>query len=546
MREIFIRPILLGAALLLTPAAIFGAEKPPRPVAAAAVSTAPVTLGGETVLVLRSRLLSLSAEERAQRVSQRIKRLAADAATDPAAIKVVEEDAVSDIAIGDFVIMSVTDNDAALAGVTRAALAKENADMIRSAVATYKRTYNLKSLAIGLLFAVLVTLAFVFLLKMISAAYAKADKKFDEWAPSRIKGVKLQQVELLPAARITEFLSWLLGALRVAVVLLLIYIYLPIVFSFFPWTKGLADKLFGYVLHPLTSLLKAVLGYIPNLIFVAITLFCVHYFLRMVAVVVREIKAGRITFPGFYPDWAQPTFQIVRFIVWAFSLVIIFPYLPGSDSPAFKGVSVFLGVLFSLGSTSAIANAVAGIILTYMRPFKLGDRVKIVDTVGEVIEKGLLVTRVKTIKNLYVTIPNAMVLGSHIVNYSSLSEEKGIILNTTVTIGYDVPWKKVHELLISAASSAENVMQDPKPFVLQTALNDYNVAYELNAYTDAPESMAKTYSDIHANIQDRFAEAGVEILSPAFAALRDANGPVLPNAPADGRKPGFRLSPPAA
>ncbi len=496
-----------------------------------AVSTASVMLSGDTVLVLRSRLLSLSAQERAQRVSERIKKLAMNRFAEIDKITVTEGESTSDIALDDYVIMSVTDKDAKVAGVTRQELAVANAALIKDAVHRYRKTYNMKSLGLGLFFALLSTAFFVFLFKGITKAYLAASAKMKSWAPTAVKGIKLQQFELLPAEDVISFLEGILKAVRVLLSLLLLYIFLPILFSFFPWTKGYADKLFGYVLHPVASLLKSFFGYIPDLIFVGITVTCVHYFLKLIGTIAREVQRERISFAGFYPDWAMPTFQIFRFVSWAFSLVIIFPYLPGSDSPAFKGVSVFLGVLFSLGSTSAIANAVAGIILTYMRPFKLGDRVKIVDTVGDVIEKGLLVTRVKTIKNVYITVPNAMVLGSHIINYSSLSDNEGLILNTSVTIGYDVPWQKVHELMISAAKASEGVLPEPAPFVLQTALNDYNVAYELNAYTDKPEIMAKIYSSMHQNMQDKFAEAGVEILSPAFASLRDGNAAMLPVPP---------------
>ncbi|HBE88537.1 MAG TPA: mechanosensitive ion channel protein [Elusimicrobia bacterium] len=401
-----------------------------------------------------------------------------------------------------------------------------------SASAAWTLPAGAASLAAAIAMAALVTALFVYLLKLLSRLHVYAELRLSAWAASAVKGVKLQQVQLLTAERITEWLIFLLNALRVLLTLVLIYFYLPILFSFFPWTRGLAGELFGYVLRPLKELTLSFLGYIPDMIFVAVTVVCVHYFLRFLYTITREVARGRVVFKGFYPDWAVPTFQIARFIIWAFTLVIIFPYLPGSDSPAFKGVSVFLGVLFSLGSSSAIANAVAGIIITYMRPFKRGDRVKIVDTVGNVMEKTLLVTRVKTVKNEHVTIPNALVLGSHIVNYTAQAEGESLILHTSVTIGYDVPWRKVHELLVASARAAEGVSAEPAPFVYQTALNDFHVSYELNAYAEKADGMAAVYSSLHQNIQDKFAEAGVEILSPAYSALRGGRGPVLPPKPA--------------
>jgi small-conductance mechanosensitive channel len=216
-------------------------------------------------------------------------------------------------------------------------------------------------------------------------------------------------------------------------------------------------------------------------------------------------------------------------MILALTAVVVFPYLPGSRSPAFQGVSIFLGVLISLGSTSAVANIVAGVILTYMRAFKVGDRVRIADTIGDVVEKTLLVTRIRTIKNVEITIANAMVLSSHIVNFSASAQKEGLILHTAVTIGYDAPWRTVHQLLIDAALECEHVLRDPMPFVLQTALDDFYVHYEVNAFTDQPSLMARIYSKLHEKIQDKFNEAGVEIMSSHYANVRDGNRSTIPH-----------------
>jgi small-conductance mechanosensitive channel len=254
---------------------------------------------------------------------------------------------------------------------------------------------------------------------------------------------------------------------------------------------------------------------------------------------------GTISFPGFQKDWAVPTFKIVRFIILVLSVIIIYPYLPGAQSRAFEGVSILLGVVLSMASASAISNMIAGIVLTYMSAFKLGDRVKIADTIGDVIEKTLLVTRVRTIKNVDVTIPNSMVLGSHIINFSSSAQERGLILHTPVTISYDTPWNKVHELLISAALECDDILKEPKPFVLQNSLDDFYVNYEINAYTNEPGKMAAIYSQMHSKIQDKFNEAGVEIMSPHFSAVRDGNQTAIPQdyLPKDYQPRSFRLFP---
>ncbi|RYZ94394.1 MAG: mechanosensitive ion channel, partial [Proteobacteria bacterium] len=280
------------------------------------------------------------------------------------------------------------------------------------------------------------------------------------------------------AARIIAVLEWIAGMVRVVITLLALYIYVPLVLSFFPWTANWAPKLFSYILDPLYTILRVVLEFIPNLFFLLAIALVTRYVLKALKFIFREIELGNLQFEGFFQEWASPTYKLVRVLVIAFAVVMAFPYLPGSSSPAFQGVSVFLGLLLSLGSSSAIANIVAGVVLTYMRPFKKMDRVKIADTTGDVVEKNLLVTRIRSIKNVEITIPNAMVLSSHIINYSADAAKDGLILHTTVTIGYDIPWRKVHELLQAAAGRTELLIEERPPFILQTALNDFYVAYE--------------------------------------------------------------------
>ena len=240
----------------------------------------------------------------------------------------------------------------------------------------------------------------------------------------------------------------------------------------------------------------------------------------------HQIEQGRLVFASFPAEWADPTNKIVRVLLIAFGVVVAFPYLPASDSPAFAGVSVFMGVLFSLASSSALSNMIAGIVLTYTGAFRLGDRVKVGDSFGDIIETSLLATRVRTIKNEDITIPNSVVLGSSTINYSREARTLGLILHTSVTIGYDAPWRKVHDLLIEAALATPGVLHQPRPFVWQTALNDFYVTYEINAYTDAPRDMVDIYAALHARIQDTFYAAGVEIMSPALhvAARRQHGG----------------------
>jgi small-conductance mechanosensitive channel len=287
------------------------------------------------------------------------------------------------------------------------------------------------------------------------------------------------------------------------------------------------------VLEPVQRVVLSVVHYVPNLLTIFVIYFFTTYAVRFLRFLAGEVAAGKLVIDGFYPDWALPTFNLLRFALYVFMFIVIFPYLPGSDSPVFQGVSVLLGFIISFGSTSAIGNVIAGIVITYMRPYKVGDRVKIGDVTGDVLEKTLLVTRLRTIKNEDVTIPNSNILSGHTVNYTAAASHEGLILHTGVTIGYDVPWPQVHALLLAAARATEGVEATPAPFVLQTSLDDFYVAYQLNAYTQLPHRQAGLYSLLHQHIQDEFARAGVEIMSPHYRATRTGAeaGSTIPPAP---------------
>ena len=459
------------------------------------------------------------------------------------ALSVVDDTATTEIGSEDTVIMTVTDADARAAGRSRQELAKEYADKIRTTAEALHKEYSLRTILVGILYAAIATAALIALFKLLGMFFPKIHAKVESWHGVYIRSIRIQKLELLPAERIIGMIRTLFRLLRVALSLVLLYIYITLVLGFFPWTQGYSATLFQYILSPIKAVAQAAFAFVPNLFFIAVIVVVAYYVIKFVKYIFSEIGKETIALPGFYPEWAEPTYKIARFLILAFTVVVIFPYLPGSKSPAFQGVSIFLGLLVSLGSTSAVANVVAGVVLTYTRSLKVGDRIQVGDTVGDVTEKSLLVTRIRTIKNVDIAIPNAMVLNSHIINFSSAAKEQGLILHTTATIGYDAPWRQVHQLMIDAALATENILKDPKPFVFQTSLDDFYVSYQLNAYTDQPSVIARTYSDLHQNIQDKFNEAGVEILSPHYGALRDGNQIGIPESylPKDYVAPGFRI-----
>lgn len=311
----------------------------------------------------------------------------------------------------------------------------------------------------------------------------------------------------------------------------------------FPATAHISISIFQYFGEILSTIVEAVIGYLPSGAFVLILGIITFYGLRVLQLLFMAVERQDISLRGFHPDAAMPTFQLLRILVILFAIVVAFPYLPGGNSDAFKGVSIFIGVLLSLGSSSAMGNVMAGVIITYMRPFRVGDIVKVSEETGAVIAKNLLVTRIRTFKNVEVVVPNSAILNGQILNFSERAREGGLILNTTVMLGYDAPWRTIHTLMKEAALATPGILPQPEPFVLQTALNDFNVSYQLNAFTASPEIMPDLYSGLHQNIQERFNAAGLEIMSPNYFALRDGNTVTIPAAqrPPGYQPPSFRV-----
>lgn len=516
----------------------------PAPAPAVSPAPAPVVFDADTLFTLYGRLGAFSPADRAAGVVARAARLARTVGPGGDSIRVVDAETHTDLMIGETVLMSVLDADAAALAKPRAEAAAGFARTLSDAMGRHARQTSLRGVLLSAGYTVLATVGLVLALWLTRLAYPRLRGRLERFRATRVPSLRIQQLEILSAERITQGLLKLLGLLRAVWLFFIFYLYVPLVLSFFPWTAPLAGNIIHYLLDPLRSMAFTIIGYLPSLFFVVVIAVVANYAIKLIHAFFRAVESGTVVLPGFYTDWAEPTFKIVRFLVIALVTVVAFPYLPGAKSDAFKGVSIFLGALISFGSSSAISNIVAGVLLTYTRAFQLGDRVQIGDTTGDVVEKTLLITRVRTIKNIDITVPNSTVLSSHIVNYTTTAASHGIILHTTVTIGYDAPWKQVHELLISAARATEHVLESPAPFVLQTSLDDFYVSYQLNAYTAKPEVMARTYSRLHELIQDRFNEAGVEILSPHYRAARDGNLMAVPASylPPGYEAPAFRVS----
>jgi small-conductance mechanosensitive channel len=507
----------------------------------------PVMLDNQELFTIRQGIGSFSAQERAKSITDRIEKIADDDALSPEdlTIKIDPEDKNPSIILGDTVIATITSKDAKLHAVSQEVLAERALAKIKAAIVRYRQERQPDNLLKDAVLTVSATLATVLIFWVIIFISSRVFPQIQRLITSLVPGVVFQNFEIISSQTIGIFSLRVLQFIRTLIILTILYFYLTFVLRLFPWTRKFGDGFLQYFFSALEVVSQEIAKYLPSIFIILLIIFITHYLLRAIKPFFTGLERENLVINGFYPDWAKPTYNLLSLLIIALAIVIAFPYLPGFNSPAFQGVSVFLGVLFSLGSTSAIANVVGGIILIYTRSFQLGDKISIGDVIGDVIEKGLLVTRIRTPANRIITIPNSSLLNTNVINFSVSQREfeQPLILQTTVTLGYDLPWRKVHETLKEAALATKFIVSEPAPFVLQTSLDDFYVSYQLNAYTDHPSKMVYIYSELHQNIQDKCNEVGIEIMSPHYKALRDGNHSTIPEnyLPEDYQSPAFGI-----
>jgi small-conductance mechanosensitive channel len=488
----------------------------------------PVVVEGDTLFYLYAKRGGHTPQQRAESVSLDITTLGRRFNLHPDSLYIESSDIVTDLMYNDKVIASFTDQDGLWENCTRDQLAANHRHVIVDKLKSMKKEHSLVQLGKRILYFILVLVGQFFLFKLTNWLFRKLRLRIQKLKDTRLKPISIQDYELLDTQKQVNLLVFLSNLLRYAFMILQLLLTVPLLFSIFPQTKGFAYQLFSYIWDPVKSILHGIVDYVPNLFTIFVICLAVKYLVRLVYYLANEIQSERLQIRGFYADWAIPTYHIVRFLLYAFMIAMIYPYLPGSQSGVFQGISVFVGLIVSLGSSTVIGNVMAGLVITYMRPFKLGDRIQLNETTGNVIEKTPLVTRIRTTKNEVVTIPNSFIMSSHTVNYSASAREYGLIIHSEVTIGYDVPWRKVHQLLIEAALNTPGVIDDPRPFVLETSLSDWYPVYQVNAYIKEADRLGEIYSNLHQNIQDIFNAAGIEIMSPHYMAMRDGNETTIP------------------
>lgn len=507
----------LSCVLFLTGVVVAHAQAPEASAieATAKPEQAEVTLDGAALFRVRG-VASYPAEKRAQAIAERIRTVAADRSVPIGALRTVEAGDRTNILAGESGIMSVVALDAESEGVPRDAMAQLFTRQIASAINTYRSDRRPDVLLVNTLYAIGATLVLVALLFALRRAYRRLNAAATRSLGSRIEALERKSGQVVHADQLWHALRGSVMLLRVLLTLGILYAYLYAVLGLYPWTRPAARGLFDLVMQPLRVMGAGLVSEIPSLVFLGVLAVVTYYGLQLVRLFFAGIEKGRIVFPGLDSELAEPTHRIVRLLIVVFALVVAFPYIPGSGSDAFKGISLFLGLVFSLGSTSFIGNLIAGYAMIYRRAFRIGDRIKVGEHVGTVMDRRLMVTRLLSPKNEEIVIPNSEMLSSNIVNFTTLAKTQGLILHTTVGIGYETPWRQVEAMLCMAAQRTPGVLAKPEPFVLQKGLGDFSVTYEINAYCDQPQAMQKIYTALHQNILDVFNEYGVQIMTPAY------------------------------
>ena len=490
------------------------------------IISAPVVLKSDTLFFIKSGPDSYPVKIRSQEISLRLEALSKWYVKSKDSIYLKSIDNYINVMYNDKIAFVVTRNDAKYHNTPLLSLANMQ---MKSLTTTLDKDDQLSAIewlkrigyfAISFIFLVGLIKLIIWLFRRLDTRLAKIEKSFLRKNRNLLKYFIPKKT-----ANIFVFISKIV---RIVIIAILLIAIAPLMFSFFPWAERIVHLFYGYIATPVKFLLFGFLDFIPSLFFIIVIAYFARYAVRVLKEIALDVELGKFKIVNFHKDWAQPTEKIFSILIYAIALVMIFPYLPGSGSTAFQGVSIFIGAIISFGSTSAISNIIAGIVITYMRPFQIGDRVKIDNIIGDVIEKTILVTHIRTPKNEDVTIPNANILIGKIVNYSN-NKQQPIILYTTITLGYDLPWKTANNLLIAAARKTAFIEKTPEPFVLQTSLDDYYVSYELNAYTKESKKIPFIYSEMHKNILEAFNKAGVEILSPAYSSMRDGSLSTVPS-----------------
>lgn len=474
-----------------------------------------VTLDGDNLFKVRG-ISSFPAQTRADAISQRIEQVASNDSISEKDVRLVESSDHISIYAGKELIARLYEPDGDLEGVSYILVAQTFKLKIVNAILTYRYLRSAPVIRNNIIHAVIATLVFVILLIFLLWAIKRLDRTIQKRIKGKIEAVENISFNLIRSNHIWKIFHTLFKLLKIILIAITIIFFIDYVLKLFPWTKSFAIYALELILDPLKTIAIVFFNYIPELIFLVFIYFITKYIIQLLKLFFIGVEQGGIIIKDFRPETSMPTFKIVKLFIIAFAVIISYPYIPGSDSVAFKGVSVFLGVLFSLGSTSFIGNTLAGYSMIYRGAFKKGDLIKVDEQMGFVEEQKLQVTRLRSFKNEEIIIPNSSLINSKIVNYTVRAEGLGLLIHTTVGIGYETPWRLVEAMLKLAADRTEGILKEPVPFVLQKSLDDYAITFEINGYCTDVVNINGIYTKLHANILDVFNENNVQIMTPSY------------------------------
>jgi len=477
----------------------------------------PATLvfGNRPITDLRAQVLTRTPAERVAAAQSQLDAIVAAGPSGPVTATNVE--GVIVISVGNrnaFVIMNGDVDE--LAGETLEQKAALATSRLQTAVNEEVELRTPLRLVWAAVQSIAVTMLFVALLWAIRRGYRVLAVRLPEGAEQKLSKFSSGDLELIRASKAGAILQRFISSVAVVLAFVLGYFWLTFVLRRFPYTRPLGESLREFLLAKFATVGLAIVWWIPDLFTITIIIFITRFVSRLAYLLFVAAEQERVKIPAIYPETAQPTRRLVTILLWMFALVLCYPYLPGSDSDAFKGMSVFVGLIVSLGSSGIIGQMMSGLTLTFSRAVRLGDYVSIGDVEGTVIHVGSLSTKIKTPRSEDVTIPNAVVISTPITNYSRFADVEGVLVPTTVTVGYDVPWRQIHALLSLAAERTPGVRRSPAPGVRQSDFQDFAVKYTVLVNLEQPHLRGATLSALRANIQDVFNEFGVQIMVPAY------------------------------
>lgn len=481
------------------------------------VQTAPVIVDGHLLFNVAG-VSAFPATRRAEMIRDAIVKAARNEELDPDTLKIETIGDRSRVIAGDTHLVTVLNADAMREGIDRQLLAEVYRERIIEVIGEYREDREPGRLGRSIGFAAGYVTLLVLLIWGVHKVFKRLERMAERHVKHSLRDLERKSHRLLHAGRLWMLLDAFFRAVRWILVVLFIYVAITRILDLFPWTRALSESLLSLFIKPLNDMWQNLVEATPGLIFILVLFLVLRYLLKLMRLFFHGVELGTIRLANFEPDWAMPTFKIARIVLIALGVVIAYPYIPGSDSLAFKGISVFVGVLLSIGSSSVITNTFAGLSMIYRSAFKVGDRVQIDEVTGLVTEIKLQTTQIVTAKNETVVIPNSNIMNANVVNFSQLARQDGLIVHSSVGIGYDVPWRQVEAMLLEAAARTDLLEKKPAPFVLRRKLGDFAIEYEVNAYCSLPDRLPEVYSALHDNILDVFNERQVQIMSPAYVA----------------------------